>query len=125
MIGIHPEAGKDQNDYKQVEELLLKNREHIVGIGEIGLDYYYEDLTSRENQIGSFENQIRLAIKYNLPVVIHIRDKENEFQNLSRCLWYFKKIPEYKSDASYFCKAISNELRSLWNFQIYFFHLVA
>ncbi|WAM07062.1 TatD family hydrolase [Mycoplasmopsis cynos] len=63
-------------------------------------------IPSRENQIGSFENQIRLAIKYNLPVVIHIRDKENEFQNLSRCLWYFKKIPEYKSDASYFC--ISN-----------------
>ncbi|WAM07063.1 TatD family hydrolase [Mycoplasmopsis cynos] len=48
MIGIHPEAGKDQNDYKQVEELLLKNREHIVGIGEIGLDYYYEDPEQRK-----------------------------------------------------------------------------
>lgn len=96
-IGIHPEAGKDQNDYKQVEELLLKNQEHIVGIGEIGLDYYYEDAPSRENQIGSFENQIKLAIKYNLPVVIHIRDKENEFQAYQDAYDILKKYPNIKT----------------------------
>ncbi|MCU9936817.1 TatD family hydrolase [Mycoplasmopsis cynos] len=104
-MGIHPEAGKDQNDYKQVEELLLKNREHIVGIGEIGLDYYYEeDLTSRENQIGSFENQIRLAIKYNLPVVIHIRDKENEFDTYQDAYDILKKYPNIKAMLHTFSK---------------------
>ncbi|WP_117275848.1 TatD family hydrolase [Mycoplasmopsis edwardii] len=79
-IGIHPEAGKDGDDYKQVEELLLKNKDNIIGIGEIGLDYYYEDAPTRENQIASFENQIKLAQKYDLPIVIHIRDKVDEYQ---------------------------------------------
>ncbi|MFV8418712.1 TatD family hydrolase [Mycoplasma sp. CR] len=74
IIGIHPESGVDGNDYKQVEELLTPD---VVGIGEIGLDYYYEDAPSRQNQIDSMTNQIILANKYKLPAVIHIRDKEN------------------------------------------------
>lgn len=73
-IGIHPEDGKDENDYLRVEPLI---NDSIKAIGEIGLDYYYEDGPSRENQIKSMEGQLKLAQKFNLPVVIHIRDKED------------------------------------------------
>ncbi|QGZ97437.1 TatD family deoxyribonuclease [Mycoplasma sp. NEAQ87857] len=92
-VGIHPESGIDGNDYLKVEPLITP---HIVGIGEIGLDYYYEDAPTRENQIASFKNQIKLAHKYNLPAVIHLRDKENEFQAYQDAYEILKEFPNLK-----------------------------
>ncbi|MEE3928244.1 TatD family hydrolase [Mycoplasmopsis ciconiae] len=73
-IGIHPEDSQGADDYLLIKDLI---NDDIVGIGEIGLDYYYADALSREEQIASFENQVKLAKELNLPVVVHIRDKEN------------------------------------------------
>ncbi|ADE19774.1 TatD family hydrolase [Mycoplasma crocodyli] len=73
LIGIHPEDGKDKDDYKKIENLIDEN---VCGIGELGLDYYYEDAPSREKQIESLEGQIKLAHSKKLPVVLHVRDKE-------------------------------------------------
>ncbi|WP_036464854.1 TatD family hydrolase [Mycoplasmopsis sturni] len=76
-IGIHPEDLQHEDDYKLVEELICPE---IVGIGEIGLDYYYQEGPNRELQLKALENQLKLAQKHNLPVVMHIRDKEGSWE---------------------------------------------
>ncbi|MBN4083584.1 TatD family hydrolase [Mycoplasma sp. CSL10137] len=79
-IGIHPESIKDTNSILGFKDKVIENLDNIVGIGEIGIDYYYSDGPNRDDQIYCFEEQIKIANEYNLPAVIHIRDKENEFQ---------------------------------------------
>lgn len=70
-IGVHP---SDCNTYNEQEfENLIKNRHKVVAIGEIGLDYYYGK-DDKEQQKQVFTSQIKLAKKYNLPIVIHCRD---------------------------------------------------
>ncbi len=72
VLGIHPsEITKDIDKHLQfIEEHI--NDKHIVGIGEIGLDYHYE--CNKELQKNIFIKQIRLAKKYHKPIVIHTRD---------------------------------------------------
>lgn len=50
----------------------------IIGIGEIGLDYYY-DHSPRQAQIAALEAQIQLALDYNLPISFHVRDAFDDF----------------------------------------------
>lgn len=73
-IGIHPDEIKDFNEttISYLEELINKN-EKIIGIGEIGLDYYHNK-ENKEEQKKIFKLQLDLAEKLNLPVVIHSRD---------------------------------------------------
>ena len=73
-VGFHPDevdniTDKDINDL----EILLKTNKKIVGIGEIGLDYYHNDM-NKERQKEYFIKQLELAEKYDLPVVIHSRE---------------------------------------------------
>ena len=72
-IGYHPDQVDvvNDNDLNDLEKLL--DNEKIVGIGEIGLDYHY-DSSKKEKQIELFEKQLELALKHDLPVVIHSRD---------------------------------------------------
>ena len=72
-IGIHPESVLDykMEDLKFIEDNL--NNTKIIAIGEIGLDYHYGKET-KEEQIKLLEYQLKLAEKYNLPVIIHSRD---------------------------------------------------
>lgn len=76
-IGVHPhDAQNVQKDYiKELEELAKNSK--VVGIGEIGLDYYY-DLSDRETQKRIFIEQLDLAKSLNLPVVIHDRDAHQD-----------------------------------------------
>lgn len=71
-VGIHPENVDNvkEEDFIKLEEL-AKN-EKVVAIGEIGLDYYWKD-DNKELQKKVFIRQIELAIKLNLPLVIHSR----------------------------------------------------
>ncbi|NLC48303.1 MAG: TatD family hydrolase, partial [Tenericutes bacterium] len=72
-IGIHPHEAKDVPvDYLDILRDLSKHKK-VVAIGEIGLDYSY-DKDNKEKQIKYFTKQLDLAIKYNLPVIIHTRD---------------------------------------------------
>lgn len=73
MIGIHPNELENVDDeyLKKLEENLKSNK--IVGIGEIGLDYHYDN-TDKEKQKEIFIKQLDIARKYNLPVTIHSRD---------------------------------------------------
>ena len=72
-LGIHPENVDDynQNDLKYIEDNL--ENEKIIGIGEIGLDYHYTK-ENKEEQINLFHQQLKLAEKYQMPVVIHSRE---------------------------------------------------
>ena len=85
-VGIHPSDSKKYNleDLNKIEKLL--DNKKIVGIGEIGLDYYW-DKDNKEQQRLFFINQIQLAQKYNLPIVIHSRDSiEETYEILNKYL---------------------------------------
>lgn len=72
-VGIHPEDCENvPSDYLEQIEQLAAN-ENVKAIGEIGLDYHYDGY-DREKQIRVFEEQLELAKKLDLPVVIHSRD---------------------------------------------------
>lgn len=74
-VGIHPSDAQRISDFaaamQRIEELASATR--VVAIGEIGLDYHYDDV-DREVQAKFFEAQLELAEKLSLPVVIHTRD---------------------------------------------------
>lgn len=71
VIGIHPESIDDKDNLDKIEELIKTNK--IYAIGEIGLDYYWVK-DNKEVQKELFIQQIELAQKYNLPIVVHTRD---------------------------------------------------
>ena len=73
VLGIHPEEIDKITDssFKYIEDNLSNKK--IVGIGEIGLDYYWRS-DNREEQKKVFERQLKLAEKYKLPVIVHSRD---------------------------------------------------
>lgn len=72
-IGVHPHEAKTYND--QVEERLieLSKNEKVMAIGEIGLDYYYDN-SPRDVQKEVFKKQIELAARLGKNIVIHSRD---------------------------------------------------
>jgi TatD DNase family protein len=76
-IGIHPHDGVKYSD--EVGVFLRKNASHprVVAIGEIGLDYYYNQ-SPKENQVFAFREQLRIAADVGLPVEIHTRDAEED-----------------------------------------------
>lgn len=72
-LGIHPENIDNitDNSFKLIEDNI--NNDKIVAIGEIGLDYYYT-VETKEKQKEIFEYQVKLAEKYNKPIVVHSRE---------------------------------------------------
>lgn len=78
-LGYHPENIGDERkgDLELIAEL-LSNEKKAVAIGEIGLDYYYDDSAPREEQIDLFERQLELAKDLDLPVIIHDRDAHGD-----------------------------------------------
>lgn len=72
-VGVHPHDTVDMVDQDLEELERLSKAEKIVAIGEIGLDYYYEH-SPREVQKQRFREQIALAKKVKLPIIVHERD---------------------------------------------------
>ena len=79
-IGYHPEYVDDIVPADIAELDVLLKKEKVVGVGEIGLDYHYTK-DNREAQIALFEQQLALAEKNNMPVVIHSRDATEDTIN--------------------------------------------
>ncbi|MBX7526816.1 TatD family hydrolase [Qipengyuania vesicularis] len=76
-VGIHPHNADDHPDLTR-EELLEATRDpRVIGIGETGLDYYY-DHSDRAEQQRLFRIHIDVARKTCLPVIIHTRDAEDD-----------------------------------------------
>ncbi len=71
--GLHPEdcGGKPPEELEKTEALL--SHEKCVAVGEIGLDYYWPE-PPREEQLVFFEKQLQMALKHDLPVIVHDRE---------------------------------------------------
>lgn len=76
-IGIHPSEIGNYQDIEELEKLYLANKEFIVALGEIGLDYK-EGNPDKQLQKDFFIKQLEIVNKYNLPVCIHVRDAEED-----------------------------------------------
>ena len=75
--GIHPhEAKNDKVCTKMIVDQINKN-EKIIGIGETGLDFYYNH-SDKTDQVKSLEEHIKAAIELNIPLIIHSRNAEDE-----------------------------------------------
>jgi len=72
-VAVHPHEAASLDDHaaEQLREMSKNNK--VVAIGEIGLDYYYENC-DREVQKRAFERQIELALEVGLPIIVHSRD---------------------------------------------------
>lgn len=76
-VGCHPHDSKFMNDdTMNIFKELSKNKK-VIGIGEIGLDYYYDN-SDREIQKKWFREQIRLAKELDLPYIVHDRDAHED-----------------------------------------------
>lgn len=79
--GVHPHSADQTN------EEVLKGLDHyatherVVAIGETGLDYFYMN-SDKEVQINSFTEHIRLGKKHNLPIIIHVREADEDLQKI-------------------------------------------
>ena len=77
VVGIHPHDAGD-NKSEDIRALVETNRDKIIGIGEIGLDYFY-DHSPREVQMERLREQLQIASDYNLPVSFHVREAFEDF----------------------------------------------
>lgn len=74
VVGVHPH--ESTHGIEGIAELL--SHPSVVGIGEVGLDYYY-DHSPRQVQIEALEAQLQLAIDHDLPVSYHVRNAYDDF----------------------------------------------
>ena len=100
-LGIHPSDAYDYNEDVRAEIIEKANsNKKILAIGEIGLDYHYTK-ENKDKQKELFITQIKLANKYNLPIVIHSRDAVKDTIDI---------LKEYKSFGVIHCFSESLEI---------------
>ena len=76
-FGIHPH---DADKYLISKLKIIQNAKYskkIIGIGETGLDFYYNN-SDKKNQIKSFTNHIEACLEVNLPLIVHSRNAEDD-----------------------------------------------
>ena len=88
----------NNKDLEDLEELIKSNK--IIAIGEIGLDYYWTK-DNKDKQIYFFEKQLKLAEKYNLPVIVHARESIGDTYDI---------IKKYKVKGTMHCYSGSLEM---------------
>ncbi|MHB9004277.1 MAG: TatD family hydrolase [Coriobacteriia bacterium] len=77
IIGAHPHNAKDFDDAARARLAELMSDSRVAGIGEIGLDFFY-DHSPRDEQRVAFRTQLEMAHESNLPVVVHLREAHDE-----------------------------------------------
>lgn len=77
-VGSHPDAADEVNeDVLEAYHMLCKQNPKVKAIGEIGLDYHYEDIP-RQRQLEAFRDQMALARELDLPVIVHEREAHQD-----------------------------------------------
>ena len=110
--GIHPHEAENNKVTKNVIIENIKKHPKIIGIGETGLDFYYNH-SHKDEQIKSFKQHIEASIEVDLPIIVHSRSAEqqtfeilNEYKNqkpkvLMHCFTgsyeFFKKMEKLNS----------------------------
>ena len=117
LAGVHPEEIESVTNIRLMKEELrnrIKENKNIVGLGEIGLDFYYDkEKNSKDKQLKVFIAQMELASELNLPVAIHMREAEIEMIDALNNL---KQIPK----GQFHCfSGDSNFLRKILNWGFY------
>ena len=79
-IGIHPHNVKDVDDKDLEKVRSYSQKEGVVAIGEIGIDYYY-DFAPPSKQVEVFDKQIKIALERELPIIVHNRDSDEDVIN--------------------------------------------
>ena len=76
-FGIHPHETKNNkvNKSEIIKNVSLNNK--IIGVGETGLDFYYNN-SDKNSQILSFKEHIEASVKLNIPLIVHSRNAEDE-----------------------------------------------
>ena len=80
-FGIHPHEVENDFVSTKIIESKIKQNKKIIGIGETGLDFYYNN-ADKKKQILSFKNHLEAAAELNIPVVVHSRNAETETFNV-------------------------------------------
>ena len=82
-IGVHPHHANEINEeyLKKLKEVINNNNPHAIG--ETGLDFF-RNLSTYEEQIFAFEEQIKIAIDTNKPLFLHQRDSHDDFIKILR-----------------------------------------
>ena len=75
--GIHPHEAKNDKVNSDIIIKAVKNNNKIIGIGETGLDFYYNH-SDKDDQITSFEEHIKASLELNIPLIVHSRNAEKD-----------------------------------------------
>lgn len=86
-VGHHPHDAKTLNNTAKQRLGVLIEHKKVVGVGEAGLDYYYNH-SPKADQEKAFRFQIELALEHGLPLVFHVREAFDDF---------FRIVDDYKS----------------------------
>ncbi|MDQ0150206.1 TatD family hydrolase [Eubacterium multiforme] len=90
-LGIHPENADEFTEERlDIIKDMIKANDKIVAVGEIGLDYYWEENPPREIQKEVLRKHMELAKELNMPVIIHDRDAHKDTLDI------IKEFPEVK-----------------------------
>lgn len=76
-VGVHPNSTGDFDGNMLATVKELSYADHVVAIGEIGLDYYWDTVPPEKQKI-AFEQQLELAVELELPVIIHNREASED-----------------------------------------------
>lgn len=84
-VGVHPESALESLTPSWIDDLRKQTTiEKVVAIGEIGLDYYWDNNPPKQLQLDIFEKQLNLANELELPVIIHDRNAHQDTMELLR-----------------------------------------
>ncbi|MBU1566625.1 MAG: TatD family hydrolase [Proteobacteria bacterium] len=109
-IGIHPHEvdSLQKEDYLGLEKIYKDHNKHIVGFGEIGLDYYKKHSDPAKQRL-HFRRQLDMAHEFNLPVIIHNREADNDILKIlgqAKSLDHGGIMHCFSSDYTYACKIL-------------------
>ncbi len=104
-VGVHPHEADSMTDCDLAELEELSKYEKVVAIGEIGLDYHYDN-SDRTAQKYWFEKQLLLAKKLNMPYIIHDREAHGDTLDIIRKVGYTNGVMHCFSGSSEMAKQI-------------------